>query len=214
MWQVMIFEFSKSSSRELGAGLRHVFVAGAVEAVFAHAVFVVIGVGQRVHEIDGRNGLVERRVEDRDLRRTRQHFLDRKHAFEVGGIVQRCDLEQRADFALDLLGDDAAFGEEFAAVGYAVADGFHLVQRADDAVLRVGEGVEHEFDARRVVGNRTVQLERLFADGFMDEVAFRRADTFHDAFCEQCARCGFHVDHLILDRRAAAVQYQNYHFSL
>ena len=101
-----------------------------------------------------------------------------------------------------------------AAVGYAVADGFHLVQRADDAVLRVGEGVEHEFDARRVVGNRTVQLERLFADGFMDKVAFRQADTFHDAFCEQCARCGFHVDHLILDRRAAAVQYQNYHFSL
>ena len=76
-------------------------------------------------------------------------------------------------------------GEEFAAVGYAVADGFHLVQRADDAVLRVGEGVEHEFDARRWSGNRTVQLERLFADGFMDEVAFRQADTFHDAFCEQ-----------------------------
>ena len=61
---------------------------------------------------------------------------------------------------MHILGDDAAFGEEFAAVGYAVADGFHLVQRADDAVLRVGEGVEHEFDARRVVGNRTVQLER------------------------------------------------------
>ena len=35
--------------------------------------------------------------------------------------MQRGDLEQRADLRLDVLGDDAALGEELAAVGYAVA---------------------------------------------------------------------------------------------
>ena len=92
-----------------------------------------------------------------------------------------------------------------AAVGYAVADGFHLVQRADHAVRRIRQGVEHQTDAGRVVGNRLVKLERLLADGFMGQVAFREADTFHDAFCEQFARRVLHVDHLIFDRRGAAV---------
>ena len=68
-----------------------------------------------------------------------------------------------------------------------------------------GEGVEHELDAGRVVGNRLVKLERLLADGFMGQVAFREADTFHNAFCEQFARRVLHVDHLIFDRRGAAV---------
>jgi len=92
-----------------------------------------------------------------------------------------------------------------AAVGYAVADGLHFVERRDHAVGGVGEGVEHELDAGRVVGNRLVKLERLLADGFMGQVAFREADTFHNAFCEQFARRVLHVDHLIFDRRGAAV---------
>lgn len=32
-----------------------------------------------------------------------------------------------------------------------------------------------------VVGNRLVEFERLLADGFMDQVAFRKS-TFYDAF--------------------------------
>ena len=201
-------------AREPGTGLCHVFVAGAVEAVLAYAVLVVIGVGQGVHVVYSRDSLVERGVEDGDLRDARQDFLDRQHAFEVGRVVQRCDFEQRTDLGFHLLGHDAALGEELSAVRHAVSDGLHLVERADDAVCGVGQRVEHQFDAGGVVGDGAVQLERFFADGLMGEVAFRQADAFHDSFREQFARCGFHVDHLILDRRAAAVQYQNYHFSL
>ena len=115
-------------------------------------------------------------------------------------------------FALDVLGDDAALGEELAAVGYAVADGLHLVERRGSR--RAPGSVRASSTSLMPVvwsGIGLVQLERLLADGFMGQVAFREADTFHDAFCEQCARRGLHVDHLILDRRAAAVQYQNYH---
>ena len=73
------------------------------------------------------------------------------------------------------------------------------------------EGVEHEFDTRRVVGNRLMQFEILLAYGFMGQIAFREADAFYESFCEQLARRRFHVDHLILDRRRTAVQNQNYH---
>ena len=192
-------------SGQFSAHLGHILVAGSVEAVLAHAVFLVIGVGQGVHVIHRRDRLVERGVEHRDLLHARQDLFDRKHAFEIGGVVQRGDLEQRADLRLNVLGDDATLGEELAAVGYAVADGLHFVERRDHAVGGVGEGVEHELDAGRVVGNRLVKLERLLADGFMGQVAFREADTFHDAFCEQFARRVLHVDHLIFDRRGAAV---------
>ena len=115
---LQIFVLFAQNLRSLPGYIR---VAGSVEAVLAHAVFLVIGVGQGVHVIHRRDRLVERGVEHRDLLHARQDLFDRKHAFEIGGVVQRGDLAQRADLRLDVLGDDAALGEELAAVGYAVA---------------------------------------------------------------------------------------------
>ena len=62
-------------------------------------------------------------------------------------------------------------------------------------------------DARRVVGNRLVEFELLLADGFVREIAFRKADALDQTFGEQFAGLGFHVDHLVFDRRTAAVEY-------
>ena len=94
-----------------------------------------------------------------------------------------------------------------AAVGYAVADGLHFVERPDYAVHGVGQGLKHQADARRVVGNRLVEFELLLADGFVREIAFRKADALDQTFGEQFAGLGFHVDHLVFDRRTAAVEY-------
>ena len=102
--------------------------------------------------------------------------------------MQRGDLEQRTDLLLRIFGDDAALGEELAAVGHAVTDGLHLVERRDHAVRGVRQGVEHEFDTRRVVGDRLMQFEILLAYGFMGQIAFREADAFYESFCEQLAR--------------------------
>ena len=63
---------------------------------------------------------------------------------------------------------------KFAAVRYAVTDGLHFVERPDYAVHGVGQGLKHQADARRVVGNRLVEFELLLADGFVREIAFRR----------------------------------------
>ena len=163
--------------------------------------------GQGVEVVHGGNGLMERGVEDRHLRRTGQHLLDRENAFQIGGVVQRRDLEQRADLPLHIFVDDAALGEEFAAVRHAVTDGFDLVERPDDAVRRIGQRVEYQADAGRVVGNGAVQLEILSSDGFVGEDAVAESDAFDQAFGQQRAAGLLHVDHLVFDRGTAAVEY-------
>ena len=42
---------------------------------------------------------------------------------------------------------------------------------------------------------------------FVREIAFRKADALDQTFGEQFAGLGFHVDHLVFDRRTAAVEY-------
>ena len=155
--------------------------------------------------------MVERRVEHRDLRHARQDLLDGVYALQARRIVQRRYLAQRTYLLFRVFVDQAALREEFAAVRHAVAYGFQLVERADDPVPGVGQGRHDQLDARRVVRNRPVQLEFLFAHGFVGQVALRKSDAFYEAFCEQFARCRFHVDYLVFDRRGTAVEYQYYH---
>ena len=150
---------------------------------------------------------MERGVEYGYLFHAGKDFFDGEDAFEVGRIVQRGDLEQRADLLLDLFGYQTALREKFAAVRYAMTDGLHFVERPDYAVHGVGQGLKHQADARRVIGNRLVEFELLLADGFVREIAFRKADALDQTFGEQFAGLGFHVDHLIFDRRTAAVEY-------
>ncbi len=122
--------------------------------------------------------------------------------------MQRCDLEQRADLLLHLLGHEGALGEELAAVRHAVSHGLHLVERGDHAVLGVGQGVEHQTDAGRVVGNGPVQFEAVLAHGLVREGRPPPDRCALDqTFGEQVAAGGLHVDHLVFDRRAAAVEY-------
>ena len=192
---------------EFGAFAGDELVARTVEAVFADAVFLVVLVGQGVHEVGCGKRLVERGVEYGYLFHAGKDFFDGEDAFEVGRIVQRGDLEQRADLLLDLFGYQTALREKFAAVRYAMTDGLHFVERPDYAVHGVGQGLKHQADARRVIGNRLVELELLLADGFVREIAFRKADALDQTFGEQFAGLGFHVDHLVFDRRTAAVEY-------
>ena len=98
-------------------------------------------------------------------------------------------------------------GEEFAAVRHAVTDGLDLVERPDDAVRRIGQRVEYQADAGRVVGNGAVQLEILSSDGFVGEDAVAESDAFDQAFGQQRAAGLLHVDHLVFDRGTAAVEY-------
>ena len=154
---------------------------------------------------------MERGVENRDLRHAGQHLVDGVDAFEAGGVVQRCDLAERADLGLGVFVDQAALREKLAAVGHAVAYGLDFAERFDDSVFGIGQRLHHQLDAGGVVRNGAVQLERRFAHGLVREVAFRQTDALDETFREQFAGCGLHVDDLILDRRGAAVENQNDH---
>ena len=50
----------------------------------------------------------------------------------------------------------------------AVLVSMSVIQQ-DYAVHGVGQGLKHQADARRVIGNRLVELELLLADGFVRE---------------------------------------------
>ena len=87
---------------------------------------------------------------------------------------------------------DAAV-EEFAAVGHAVADGIDAVERVDDAFFRAYQGVEHELDAGRVVGDHV-------------------ADAFYETLLHQGIVFGApHIEQLIFQRGASAVEDKDNH---
>ena len=79
---------------EFGAFAGDELVARAVEAVLADAVFLVVLVGQGVHEVGCGKRLVERGVEYGYLFHAGKDFFDGKNTFQVSRIVQRSDLEQ------------------------------------------------------------------------------------------------------------------------
>ena len=145
-----------------------------MEAVFADAVLAVVFVRERIHVVDGRDRLVERGVEYGNLRYARKHVLDREDSLQVGRVVQRCDLEERADLLLDLVGYQTACGEELSAVSDAVADRLHLVERTDYTVPGIGQCIQYQTDTRRVVGDGLMEFEPVLPDRFMREVSFGR----------------------------------------
>ena len=176
------------------------FVARPMEAVTTHAIFLVILVWQGIDVIFGRNGLMERRVEYGNLLDIRQNLVDGLYAFQIGRIVQRCNVEERTHLLFDLFGYDARIREQLASVYHTVADSLQLVERAYYAVLLVGQCCQYEAYARGVVGNRLVQFERLFAYGLVRQIALCQADALDQTLRQQRVAVVVDVDYLILNR--------------
>ena len=182
-----------------------------MEAVLAYAVLLVVLHRKGIEVVGGGYGLVERGVEYGHLRHSRQNLLDREHALQIGGVVQRRDVEERAYVLLGLLVDDAAALEVLASVRHAVAYGADLRQVVDYAVLRVRQGLQHEAYARGVVGDGHVQLILILARGLVCKVAFGQTYALDQTFGHQLAAVAVDVDQLILDRRASAIEYKYNH---
>ena len=68
----------------------------------------------------------------------------------------RIQAEQDSLLALNAPLPTACLLYTSAAVRYAMTDGLHFVERPDYAVHGVGQGLKHQADARRVIGNRCV----------------------------------------------------------
>jgi hypothetical protein len=98
-----------------------------------------------------------------------------------------------------------------ATVSYAVTNGFDLVIRVDNAVNGVDQCFEDQIDTYVVISDGLVQFEGLFAYGFVLQVTLSLTDTIDQTFGQQFVACLVHIDHLILDRRTTAIQYENVH---
>ena len=78
-------------------------------------------------------------VEHTHLGQARHQLADGVHTLQVGGVVQRGQVDALLEDVEHLLGQHHRLVELLAAVHHAVADGVDLVEALDDADLGVGE---------------------------------------------------------------------------
>ena len=203
-------QFLERTAEHLGGLLGNILVAGAVEAVAADLVLFIVLVGDRVHVVRLRHGLMERGIEYGDHRNVRAHNVAAGlDADQVGRIVERRKRYAVLDRLEHLFGDNDAVREELAAVYHAVADRVDLAHRGDNALLGIEQHVDDRLDRFLMGRHGNVELEflvRLVARVRQDAVD---ADALAQALGHDLARIG--VEQLVLQRRAASVDNQNFH---
>ena len=194
-----------------GGPARHVFVAGAVEAVAADLVLLIIGVGQGVHVGLGGHGLVEGGVEHGHHGHAGHHLLAGPDAGEVGGVVEGGQGDAVLNGFEHLVGDQDRLVERLAAVDHPVAHRLDLLHGAHHAVFAVHQGVQHGLNGLGVGGHghvHGVQSCLALHLGLVGELAVD-ADALAQALGQQAAGLG--IQQLVFQRRAARVDYQNVH---
>ena len=155
-----------------GGPLRHILVAGAVEAIAADLVLLVILIGQGVSIGHGGHGLVEGGVEHGHHGGVGHQLLAGADADDVGGVVQGSQGVALLDGGHDLVGDEDGLGKLLAAVDHAVTHRIDLGHGADDAVVLVHQGVQHGLDGFGVGGHGHVGgLDGSLAGGLIGKLA-------------------------------------------
>ena len=155
---------------------------------------------------------MEGRVEGHHLGDVRKDLLHRADAEQVRRIVERREIAADLDLGEDILVDDGAAREEVRSLDDAVADRLDVVEGLEHAVLRIHEGVQQELHADLVVGDGKVLLQDRLPGGLVGQDAFGEADFLDDAFGQQVIYIiALHVQQLVLDGRAAAIDYKYDH---
>ena len=195
-----------------GSPAGDILVGGAVEAVAADLVLLIVFIGQGVHIGLGGHRLVEGGVEHGHLGHVLAHDggagVD---TGDVGGVVEGGQGDALLQGLHDLIGDEHRAGKGLAAMDHPVAHRIDLLHGADDAVVLVHQSVQHGLDGLRVGGHGHIDgVQHLLALhlGLVGELAVD-ADPFAQALGQQGAGLG--IQQLILQGRAASVDNQNVH---
>ena len=173
-------------------------VAGAVEAVAADVVLLIIFIGHAVQIGGARHGLMESGVEHGHHWRVGHDRLAGADAHQVGRVVQRPEGDVFLDSVHAGLVDDAGGGELFTAVQHAMAHRADFGNGGNHAVLLGKQGFEHQVHGLGVVLNHFALHHKALVRVFVGELAALDADALHQALGDD----GFivHVDQLILQR--------------
>ena len=195
--------------KELSGTVADVLVAGAVEAITADTVLLIILVGDGVHIRLRGHGGVERSVENSHVRLVlAKDLVGGFDAQNGGGVVQRSQRAQVADSLDNLGGDEAALLELLTAVHNAVADGVNLRDIVNDLALAGGH-LLHNLGESLGVGGEDGGRGGLVAVGLMGN----HAALHTDALAQTLAKNLFtlHVDQLVLQAGRTTVDNQNFH---
>ena len=197
-------------AHQLNGTLGDILVGGAVEAVAADGVVLVVLSGDGVAVSNGRHGHMERGVEHSDLGSGGHDSLAGADTHQVGGVVQGAQRNALLDGGNNVVIDDAGVKELHAAVQDAMAHSIDLVGGLDDAVHRVNQNGQNRLNGLGVGGHGDV-LDNLLAVCVVGQAAVD-VDTLAQALGGH--HTGIRIHQLILEGRRTGIDNQNVHGNL
>ena len=185
-----------------------ILVARSVESITTYAVFFVILIRKRVHVGVVRHCLVERGVEDCDLRNGRKRLRYGVDSEEICRIVERGNLAALANLRNHLVCHEGTAEKLLSAMHHAVSHSLDVVKRAKASIFLVKQRVKHSLNTNGVVLNRHFAHKFLLSGSLMLETSDLKADALDESLREKIIDIVvLHVQQLILQRRAAAVEH-------
>ena len=94
---------------------------------------------------------MEGRVEYHYLGGLGQDLRNRVDTKEMGGIVERCEIAADLDFLEHVVVYEAAAVEEIGTLHDAVADCIHIVERLENSVLGIHQGIHHQLHSQFMI---------------------------------------------------------------
>ena len=183
-----------------------------MEPIAPYPQIPVKAVWQRVQVRDRCHRLVKRCIKHRHLRCIGQQLHADLDPCQVVRVVQRRKDRALLDTQQHFFIDQHRRGKRLAAVYHPVPHPRDLTLVLDHADLWIEQQRQHRVDRRRMVGHRA-RLALFRAPRRI--IAHHRlvaADPLHDPFPDHPLAIRLHQ--LILDGRAPAVQYQDFHVAL
>jgi len=162
----------------------YIAMAGAVESIAAHMVFLIEFVGDGIEIGVVGHGTVERVVEHCHLRHARHEGVYGADAPQMSGVMHRCEVDEALDALLHLGCNDATFLKEVATLHDAMAHGIDLVEALDGPDLVIEEAFEHQchaFFMRGQVGHDLFFLSVF--ERYLDE-SLIQSDALHAALSQ------------------------------
>ena len=197
------------TAKHLSSTQGYVTVGGAVEAVAADAVLLIVLVRQCIHIGVVGHRLVEAGVEHSYLGYAGHHSLASADTGQVVGIVQRSELAALFDGCNNVFVYDNGAGELLTAVENAMSYCGDLRQGFDHTVLGRYESVQNQLNRLFVVSHLDVYLVIITAVCLELEITACDTDTVAHTLGDHFF--GSHIDQLILDRGAAGIDNENLH---
>ena len=197
-------------AQKSGSPASHILVGGAVEAVAADVVILIVLGGNGVPVSLGGHGHMESGVEHGNLGSVGHNCLASPDTHEVSRVVEGSQGDARLNGLDAGIVNDAGIGELHAAMEHPVTHGINLVHGLDDAFLGVLENLQHSGNGLGVGGHGNV-LDHLLVAYLVGQTAVD-VDTLTQALGRYIA--GLRVHQLILQAGAAGVDNQNVHWNL